>query len=107
MWNVRGDTPEEKAANIDRLRRSFHSLKGAIPGLLSLEIGVDVSRIDHACDVVLHSEFESRDALDAYAQHPEHLRVKHELGDLRTARYQVDYPVLPPADTTKSGEGHA
>ena len=91
MWNVRGDTPQEKASNVERLRRSFDSLRGRVPGLLHLEIGVDSSRVDYACDVVLYSEFESQAALDAYATHPEHLRVKQELGDMRTHRYQVDY----------------
>lgn len=90
MWNVRGATPGEKAANIERLRRSFHGLRGLVPGLLQLEVGVDTSRVDYACDVVLYSEFESQAALDAYATHPEHLRVKQELGDLRTSRHQVD-----------------
>jgi len=52
---------------------------------------VDSSRIDYACDVVLYSEFESQAALDAYGNHPEHLRVKHEVADLRIARHQVDY----------------
>ncbi len=93
MWNVRGDTPAEKAQGIARLQRSFESLRGRIPGLLHLEIGVDSSRIDYACDVVLYSEFESQAALDAYGMHPEHLRVKNEVADLRTARHQVDYAV--------------
>ncbi len=91
MWNVRGATPAEKAQGIARLKHSFESLRGRIPGLLHLEIGVDSSRIDYACDVVLYSEFESQAALDAYAEHPEHLRVKREVGDLRVARHQVDY----------------
>jgi hypothetical protein len=91
MWNVRGDTPAQKAANIERLQRCFHGLRGRVPGLLHIEIGVDHSRVDYACDVVLYSEFESQAALDAYATHPEHLRVKQELGDMRTHRYQVDY----------------
>jgi quinol monooxygenase YgiN len=93
MWNIRGDTPSEKAQGIERLQRSFESLRGRIPGLIHLEIGVDSSRIDYACDVVLYSEFESQAALDAYGSHPEHLRVKRELADLRTARHQVDYAV--------------
>ncbi|MCY1167645.1 Dabb family protein [Polaromonas sp.] len=91
MWNIRGDTAVEKAHGIARLQHSFASLRGKIPGLLYLEIGVDSSRIDYACDVVLYSEFESQAALDAYGSHPEHLRVKNELGDLRIARHQVDY----------------
>lgn len=93
MWNVRGATRDEKLANIDKVRTSFLGLRGRIPGLLHLEIGVDASRVDYACDVVLVSDFASQAALDAYATHPEHLRVKQELGDLRTHRHQVDYAV--------------
>ena len=96
MWNVRGDTPAAKAAAIAKLRTSFEGLRGRIPGLLHLEIGVDTSRVDYACDVVLYSEFTTQAALDAYGTHPEHLRVKQELGDLRIARHQVDYPVEEP-----------
>ena len=91
MWNIRGDTPQAKAAGIAKLRRSFESLRGQIPGLTHLEIGVDASQVDYACDVVLYSEFDSQAALDAYASHPEHLRVKGELADLRISRHQVDY----------------
>jgi len=93
MWNVRGATPAEKAANIERLQSSFHSLRGRIPGLLHLEVGVDTSRADYACDVVLYSEFESQAALEAYANNPEHLRVRDELVGIRIERHQVDYEV--------------
>lgn len=95
MWNLRGDTPEAKAAGIAKLRRSFESLRGKIPGLAHLEIGVDASHVEYACDVVLYSEFDSQAALDAYASHPEHLRVKGDLADLRIARHQVDYDGPP------------
>ena len=93
MWRVAGDTPAQKDANIAQVRRSFESLRGRVPGLLRLEIGADTSRVDYACDVVLVSDFASQEALDAYAMHPEHLRVKEEVAGLRTARHQVDYPV--------------
>lgn len=93
MWNVQGATPAQKAASAARLRASFESLRGRIPGLLRLEVGVDTSGVDYACDVVLVSDFASQAALDAYASHPEHLRVKDELAGLRTARHQVDYSV--------------
>ncbi|MEN9888414.1 MAG: hypothetical protein RL559_451 [Pseudomonadota bacterium] len=93
MWNLAGDTAEAKQRHIAQLRQSFESLRGRIPGLRHLEIGVDSSRVDYACDVVLYSEFDNQAALDAYATHPEHLRVKAELGDMRIARHQVDYAV--------------
>jgi hypothetical protein len=93
MWNLKGESPAAKQRNIEILRASFQSLNGKIPGLQHLEIGVDMSGVDYACDVVLYSEFESQAALDAYASHPEHLRVKNEIGSMRIARHQVDYAV--------------
>jgi hypothetical protein len=92
MWNVRGDSPEEKRRSALFLKHRFEGLAGQIPGLRRLEIGIDMSGVDYACDVVLYSEFDDQQSLQAYATHPEHLRVREELGDLRVARYQVDYP---------------
>ncbi len=91
MWKLSGETAGERADNAKRLSASFASLRGRIPGLLHLEIGMDSSGVDYACDVVLYSEFASQSALDAYAVHPEHQRVKNELEGLRIARHQVDY----------------
>lgn len=103
MWRVRGDDAEARARNIALLKREFESLRGRIPGLLRLEIGVDESRIDYACDVVLYSEFASREALAGYAEHPEHLRVRRVLGDMRSARHQVDYQVDEAAQMQAAG----
>ncbi len=94
MWNLRGDTPQDKARSIEQVKSAFASLRGKIPGMTHLEIGVDSSRIDYACDVVLYSEFESQAALDAYGVHPEHQRVKQELDGVRIARHQVDFSTI-------------
>ncbi|MBL8346507.1 MAG: Dabb family protein [Rubrivivax sp.] len=93
MWNVRGDDAATHARHLALLKSEFESLRGRVPGMLHLEVGVDESRIEYACDVVLYTEFDSRESLAAYAQHPEHLRVRRTLGDLRSARHQVDYEV--------------
>lgn len=109
MWNVSGDDAGARARNIAVLKAEFESLRGRVPGLLHLEVGVDESRIDYACDVVLYTEFASREALAAYAQNPEHLRVRRTLGDMRIARHQVDYEAAatdrprPPAGNTAPG----
>jgi sirohydrochlorin ferrochelatase len=93
MWRVRGDKPADRKAARERVREAFEGLRGRIPGMTRLEIGLDQSAVDYACDVVLVTEFISQGALTAYAVHPEHQRVRAELGDLRTERYQVDYAV--------------
>ncbi|WP_432729053.1 Dabb family protein [Variovorax sp. W6] len=91
MWNLRADSPAQKQQATQLLKHKFESLRGQIPGLLHMEVGIDSSRVDYACDVVLYSEFDSQASLDGYATHPAHLRVREELGDLRIARHQVDY----------------
>jgi Stress responsive A/B Barrel Domain len=91
MWNLQGETPEEKRAAALFLKSRFEGLVGLIPGMRTLEVGMDTSGVDYACDVVLYTEFDDQQSLDDYATHPEHLRVRAELGEMRTARYQVDY----------------
>jgi quinol monooxygenase YgiN len=91
MWRVRGETPHERQEARRLVKESFEGLRGRIPGMLTLEVGLDLSDVDYACDAVLVTEFDSQAALDAYATHPEHLRVRERLGDIRTARFQVDY----------------
>lgn len=93
MWNVGGISAETKKQNIQLLKDSFEKLKGQIPGMLCLEIGIDESGVDYACDVLLYSEFESSEALAAYSTHPAHLRAKAAVGDIRTAKHQVDYQI--------------
>lgn len=91
MWNVRGESAAEKAETAQRVKRNFEGLRGKVPGLVELEVGIDESRIDYACDVVLYSVFRSREALEAYATHPFHLQVRIDLEGLRITRHQVDY----------------
>lgn len=93
MWNVRANNDQDRENNLEKIKTLFNAMKPQIPGLIKLEIGIDSSRIDYACDVVLYSEFESQEALDAYAVHPAHQSVKDQLVGLRTARHQVDYLV--------------
>jgi len=93
MWRLRGETPAERAAARLKVKALFEGLKGRIEGLTHIEVGLDISDVDYACDVVLFSEFASSAALKAYASHPEHLRVREELGDIRIGRFQVDYPI--------------
>lgn len=93
MWTLKGDTPDQRAQVAQVVKQQFEGLRGLIPGMELIEIGVNCSVVNYACDIVLYSEFDSQQSLDAYATHPEHLRVREALGDLRVERYQVDYPV--------------
>lgn len=91
MWRVAGESERERHAARRRVRIAFESLRGRIPGLLALQIGEDVSAVEYACDIVLLTDFDSAESLAAYASHPEHVRVKHEIEGLRITRHQVDF----------------
>ncbi|GEO84739.1 MULTISPECIES: Dabb family protein [Alphaproteobacteria] len=91
MWKVAGDAQSSKQDAIAKVRAEFEALRGLIPGMTRLEIGVDHSRVSYSCDMVLVTEFESEGALQAYATHPAHLAARDRLEGLRIARHQVDY----------------
>ena len=64
-------------------------LVGKIPGLLHMEI----RRAFNGMDYALYSEFESRDALTAYATHPLHEEAKGHFFHLLGSRVAADYEV--------------
>lgn len=107
MWAVRGADERAQARNAQFVKDAFASLRDQVPGLLALEVGIDESRVDYACEVVLVADFSSRQALADYATHPAHLRVRQRLGDLRSARHQVDYEVDDPAPSHATGSAPA
>ena len=94
MWKLREQAEgADRAANAVRVKAALEALRGRIPGLLRLEVGVDYNRSPAAWDVVLVSEHESRAALEAYQVHPEHVRVAELIGKVRADRAVVDYDV--------------
>ncbi len=62
-------------------------LVGKIPGLLHLE----VRRAFNGMDYALYSEFESREALTAYAGHPLHEEAKGHFFHMLDSRVCADY----------------
>lgn len=79
----------EKEPTIQMIASVLEPLVGKIPGLLHLEIRQAYSGMDYA----LYSEFESRDALDAYAVHPLHQEAKSHFFHLLDTRVAADYEV--------------
>ena len=64
-------------------------LVGKIPGLLHLEVRLAFNGMDYA----LYSEFESKEALAAYADHPAHQEAKTHFWHFLDSRVAADYEV--------------
>lgn len=75
----------------DRLREAILGMEGKIPGLLSIEAGVDFNRSDAAGDLVLISTHRDKEALKIYQNHPEHIKVKDQIVPCAAGRTVVDF----------------
>lgn len=80
-----------KQQNAETIKQKLEDLQGKIPGLLSIEVGFDFLHSPESADVVLYSTFESREALDVYANHPLHKAVMPFIAEARSERRVVDY----------------
>jgi hypothetical protein len=92
MWRFAEEAAgADKATNLELARQQLSALNGLVPGLLALEPVVPVDPFEHSYDLLLYSEFESAEALNAYATHPDHVAVGKFITEVRTERVCVDY----------------
>jgi quinol monooxygenase YgiN len=92
LWKLKEEANGlSKAENAAQIKLKLESLQGNIEGLLKIEVGFDFLHSAESADIVLYSEFESREALDFYQQHPLHKAVMPFIGEARSERRVVDY----------------
>ncbi len=85
LYNLK---PEyEKDSTVAFIASTLEPLVGKIPGLLHLE----VRRTFQGMDYALYSEFESRQAMADYAEHPLHLAAKEQFFHMLSTRVAADY----------------
>lgn len=94
MWQLK-DFAEgaDKAANALKMKQLLDACADIVPGILKFETALAAPGLEATYDVVLYSEFESKAALDAYQDHPQHVAVKPFIGAVRQARQCMDYEV--------------
>ncbi len=79
-----------KPEAVELIRSVLEPLVGKIPGLQKMEI--------RACyqggmDYALYSEFDCRESLAKYAEHPAHLEAKEHFWHMLDSRVCADYEV--------------
>ena len=85
LYTLKEGVDKEEAVKL--IGSVLEPLVGKIPGLLHMEIRQTFQGMDYA----LYSEFESREALAAYAVHPLHEEAKTKFFHLLDKRYAADY----------------
>ena len=94
MWKLKDHANgADKHENAKKMKSILEALKDKIKEIKRLEVGINAKDSDGASDVVLYSEFESFEALEAYIKHPEHIKAANFVGEIRSERRMVDYEV--------------
>ena len=79
-----------KVDAIELVRSQLEPLVGVIPGLTHMEIR---ATYQGGMDYALYSEFESKEALANYKDHPAHLAAKEHFWHFLNTRVAADYEV--------------
>lgn len=87
MWKFK----EGEQENMLLFRERLLALKGQIPEIRSMEVGVNVKPSERSYDAVLVADFDSLEALDAYTVNPLHQAVAEFCKSIRTGSVSVDY----------------
>lgn len=87
MWKFK----EGEHENMLLFREKLLALKGQIPEIRAMEVGINVNPSDRSFDAVLVSEFDSMGALKTYSTNPLHVAVSEFCKGIRTQSASVDY----------------
>ena len=80
-----------KEENLSKMKKLLEELPSKIPQIIDFEVGLNYNESDAAFDVSLYSTFNSKEDLNAYAIHPDHLVVVNFIKTIATDRVVVDY----------------
>lgn len=96
-WKLKPEAAGATAAiNGQKLVDAFHALSGKIPGLVSIESGLNFNKAelgngDVEYDIALDTTFRTKAALEAYQVHPEHQAIVSFVKQVVTERRAVDF----------------
>lgn len=94
LWSLKPEARgRSKRENALLIKQQLESLVGSVPGLLRAEVGIDFGGTGQSFDIALVAEFESREALAGYRDHPAHQAVVTFIREVREERVAVDYEV--------------
>lgn len=87
MWKFK----EGERDNMLLFKERLLALKGQIPEIRAMEVGINMNPSDRSFDAVLVSEFDSIEALNRYSTDPLHVAVADFCKTIRTQAASVDY----------------
>lgn len=76
LWTLNPELSAGEKAEVKKgIKAGLESLKGKVPGLVSIKVNID-GRLDSSnCDIMLDCVLDSPESLKTYATHPAHVEV--------------------------------
>ena len=78
LWTLKEMPEDEKALVKKGIKEGLEGLKGKIPGLIDIKVATVERLGSSTADVMLDSTFDSKESLEGYSKHPEHVAVANE-----------------------------
>jgi hypothetical protein len=93
MWRIMEQDQEgnSKPQMARKIKALLEDLKGKIDVIRHLEVGLDVVGTPSSFDVVVYSEFDSRQDYQTYLDHPDHKKAGAYIVSVLKERAVVDY----------------
>lgn len=94
FWTLKEEAAGGTAAeNGVKMKEMIEDLNGKIDELNHVEISVDIFEATQECNVILYSEFDSKENLQAYAVHPLHVKCGEFIKQVASSRNAIDYVI--------------
>jgi len=94
MWKFKEEAEgRSKLENMKLVRDRLYALVPLVPEIKAMEIGFDFGNTPMSYDMMLYTEFETKEALNVYAVDSEHAKVKAIVAATTQARVVLDYEV--------------
>ncbi len=92
MWRFKEEAEgRTKLQNMELVRDRLYALVPLVPQIKNMEIGFDFGHTPMSYDMMLYTEFESKEDLNIYAVDGEHAKVKKIVAATTEARVVLDY----------------
>jgi hypothetical protein len=91
LWTLTDEAKKNSNQIVADLQKRFTALLGVVEGLTAIEVGCNYN--GGRFDLMLYSEFTTREAERSYQTHPAHVAIKEDVHTLVCGRESIDYEI--------------
>jgi len=92
MWKLKDEAAGNRGSeNAELIKSALEKLPMLIPQISDYDIGINISESEASYDLVLCSDFKSKEDFELYRDHAEHTKVVKFIRERSAVMHVVDY----------------